>query len=160
MTFSVKPLLQPDSSGMCGQAVVAMAANVTLDEATAAVGVSTLREAGTDVEDLVRGLRKLGMKVGKCSSFYRRKGKLTRLPEFAVMSVVDNKTMWGHWVLLLNGVVHDPGIGYPLPIQVYESMVIERAFSRRYRRTQDAGKRVRAYWGDVIPILSYPKENL
>jgi hypothetical protein len=159
MNFGITSLLQPGETGMCGQAVVAMAAGVSLEAATTAIGVSTLREAGTDSTDIVRGLRVLKMKPGKCTSYYRRKGKLKRLPAFAVLSVVDNKTTWGHWVLLKDGFIHDPGIGWPLPIHIYEGMIIERAFSRRYRRVRDAGKRVRAYWGDVIPILHNPKEK-
>lgn len=150
---------QPDESGMCGQAVVAMAAGVSLDAATNAVGVSVMRTVGTHYTDLVRGLRRLGVKVGRYVDYTYRKKALVRVPNFAILSIVDGSA-WGHWVLVKDGVVYDPGIGWPLPFWVYETMVVERAYSRRFRAKGHKHKNVRAYWGEVIPIVSRPARKL
>jgi hypothetical protein len=146
-------VFQPDSTGMCGEACVAMAAGVTLDEAVRAVGSSVLRQPGTDDRDLIRGLRKLGVKLGPYTNYEDRKSRIVQMPDFAIMSVVDDKTKWGHWVVVKDGVVYDPGIGWPMPTWVYESIVIERAFSRRFMTKGHKHKSVKAYWGEVIPIV-------
>lgn len=152
----VQALLQPHLSSMCGQVCVAMAVGCSLEEAAAAVGRSVLRDEGTHETDLIRALKKLGMKVGAFVDLCPRKGrtkKLILLPKFAIMGIGDRKTRWGHWVLLRDGVVYDPGIGYPLPVHIYELFIIERAYSRRYPKGRHAHKRVRALWVDYIPIL-------
>lgn len=131
---------------MCGQTCAAIAAGVDLNEATVAVGVTTLRGPGTDTSELTRGLRRLGIKVGDPYPFKNR------FPKFAIVAIDDNKTQWGHWVVIHEGFVYDPGIGYPLPLYVYEDIVIYRAYSRRYLKSKDAHKRVRAKWTTVIPI--------
>lgn len=148
----VKPLLQPDASGLCGQTCVAMAAGVTIDEAFNAVGVSGIGQRGTEPSDLVRGLRRLGVRVGEPRPFPQ-----VRLPRCGIAAINDNKTSWGHWVFLKNGLVYDPGFGYPLPVRVYEMLAIEMAFSRRYERSRDASKRVKACWGTFVPVYSRRK---
>lgn len=159
MSYNVTPLFQPDGTGMCGQTVVAMAANVSLAEAAAAVGVSTLRQAGTDANDLVRGLRALGLKTGKWVNYLNRTKRLKVLPKFAVISITDNKSKWGHWVLVKDGYVFDPALGWPMPVYVYELAVIEGAYSRNFTAKHLRRRGVQARWEEVIPILSYPKEK-
>jgi hypothetical protein len=151
----IVPLFQPDQTGLCGQTVVAMAAGISIDEAVVAVGVSSIMdEGGTYATDLIRGLRKLGVKVGVTRTYPRRpsRRKLRILPKRAILSIADG-TRWGHWVLYWDGFVYDPGIGWPIPIRVYETSIVERAYSRCYDRPQDAAKQVIAYWNEVIPIL-------
>lgn len=159
MTFTVTPQLQPDGSGMCGQVCVQMAAGVTLAEASAAVGVSALREAGTTADDLVRGLKALGLKTGKWVNYCNRAKRMKRLPKFAIISITDNKSKWGHWVLVKDGFVFDPALGWPMPVHVYELAVIEGAYSRTFRPHHLKHRNVHARWEEVIPILSYPKEK-
>jgi len=159
MTFSVKPLLQPDETGMCGQTCVAMAAGVSLAEASAACGVSVLRVAGTDADDLTRGLRALGLKVGKYVNYLNRKTRLKHLPKFAILSITDTASRWGHWVLLKDGYVFDPAFGWPMPVHVYELAIIEGTYSRKFRGPGHQRRNVKARWEEVIPILSYPKEK-
>jgi hypothetical protein len=151
---TLKPLLQPDQTGMCGQTCVAMAAGVSIEEASSAIGMSVLGSHGTEASDLARGLRKLGMAVGEAGPF----PKTHRVPRFAIVAIDDNKTSWGHWVLLHEGFVYDPGIGWPLPVHVYEEFIVRGAYSRRYRRARDAGKRVKAKWGTYLPIYGWRKK--
>lgn len=147
------PLFQPDKTGLCGQTCIAMVAGVTIDEAVQVVRVTSVGDPGTSTEQVIAGLKNFGFRLGKVKSYIKKKKKLEVLPEFAIMSVVDNRTEWGHWVVLKDGFVYDPGIGWPLPVRIYENMLIERAFSRRFSRTRDKHKNVKAYWGEVIPLL-------
>lgn len=151
---NIRPMLQPDGTGLCGQVCVAMVANVSLAEAVTACGTRTLRSSsvGTTTQEVMRGLRKLKVRFGEYRPFPERK-----LPNFAIAEVCDNKTQWGHWVVLKEGFVYDPGIGWPIPVHVYEDSIIERAYSRRYKRTRDAGKRVKGKWGTHIPIYGRSK---
>jgi hypothetical protein len=158
MTPTLKHVLQPGDTGICGQACVAIIAGVSLHEAVVACGVSTTQESdtgGTMVADLARGLRKLGVQVGKPRRFPKPvRGRAFMLPRFALAGIADGKTSWGHWVVIApDGFIYDPGIDVPLPWHIYEDFVIERAYSRRYKRAQDAGKRLKAKWDDYIPIL-------
>jgi hypothetical protein len=149
----LRPLLQPDMSGTCGQTCVAMVAGVSLDEAFHAVGSTDLRMEGTVPEDIVRGLRKLGWYVGDYQVHGYKKKKLLRLPEFALLCLERTNDRWAHWVVIKGGFVYDPGIGYPLPVRVFEQSILELAYSRVYKRPQDASRRKMAYYAGVLPIL-------
>jgi hypothetical protein len=156
----MRALLQPDQTELCGQASVAMVAGVSLDEAIKACGNSCLGNLGSTIEEIKRGLSSLGISYGRAIPGFRKiKGRNvpTRIiPKFAIASVDDNSTRWAHMVVILDGQVYDPGIGTPLPLRVYENFIIERAFSRRYKRPRDGHKRVKARWGYFLPILSIP----
>lgn len=158
MSFRVTPLLQPDETGMCGQTVVAMAADVSLTEAANAVGVTVLKVEGTTSDDLTRGLRALGLRVGQYINYRNRRKRLRRLPSFAIMCV-SNRSTWAHWVLLKDGFVFDPALGWPMPVHVYELVAVEGAYSRRYRKKSEKRRNVIAMWEGVLPILSYPGDK-
>lgn len=152
------PMLQPDQTGMCGQTCVAMIAGCTLPEAALACGTSVLNNEGSSTASLVRGLRRLGVKVGKPYTYKGRKRRVVDWPSFALMSVANNKTNWAHAVVLKDGWVYDPGIGWPLPAHVYEMVIVEMAYSRRFRAKHLKKRAVKAYWSEVIPIVAVPKE--
>ena len=146
------PLLQPDGTPMCGQTCVAMVAGVSLIEASTAIGVSVMKFDGTNADHLIRGLKRLNIKVGRWVDYSTRKKRMVDIPPFAIMSIVNTKNAWGHWVVVKDGFVYDPGIGYPLPVHIFEAFIIERAYSRRFTSAKDKHKSVRAYWGEAIPI--------
>jgi hypothetical protein len=152
----IHPLLQPHDSGVCGQTCVAMAAGVSIDAAVAAVGVSSSNdEGGTFADDMVRGLQKLGVKCGQPTEYGRRGSKrLRQLPERAIMGIDGYQQ---HWVLLWDGFVYDPGIGWPLPVRAYEGFILDMAYSRPHRPPKkNKSRSVRSYWDTAIPIEKPP----
>lgn len=146
MNRRIRAIVQPPETGMCGQACVAMAAGCSLEEAAHAVGLTVIKEPGTLAPDLVKGLRRLGMRVGVCKT-YAYKKQVSLMPNFAILKIIDEQ-LWSHWVLLKGGYIYDPGIGHPIPLWVFESFIIERCYSRGH-----ADKTVNVWWGQVIPIL-------
>jgi hypothetical protein len=148
----VIPLLQPDQTGTCGQTSVLMAVNslgipANLEDAIFACGVSSLcHDGGLFTKDIVRGLNVLGVKTGvPYGGTVRRRCRT--IPKRAI-GIVANRLNWAHAVLLWDGFVYDPGIGYALPLRVYEDFLIQRAF-----RWLVGNRIVRAYWKTFIPIL-------
>jgi len=148
---------QPDGTSMCGQACVATVVGCSLREAVAAIGITTMWDTATSHEDLISGLHKLGIETGKYIDYARRKRHLINLPDFAIMGIDDKSNDWGHWVVLKNGWVLDPGYNWHFPVHIYEEAIIGGAFSRRFSKKRDARKENLAYWGEVIPIIGRKK---
>ena len=159
----MRALLQPDDTGLCAQTCVAMVANVTVEKAHAACGNTALYKAGSSGDEVKRGLKALGVRYGATVPGYRTQGRqrvLTRnIPKFCIAYICDNKTKWSHAVVIKDGFVFDPGIGWPLPLWVYETYVIERADSRQYRLATHKRKNVKAFWDQFLPILKAPTSN-
>jgi len=115
-----------------------MIAGVCLDRAVEACGVTTAKEAGTFSADLFRGLRNLGVRYGRSVSGRRRE-----IPSFALGVIENDRTDWAHAVVVKDGFVYDPAIGERISLWVYETFVINGAYS----------KRAQARWQKFIPIL-------
>lgn len=105
----MKIVLQPEGSGLCGQACVAMAASVSLKRAIKAVGHSR----GTDTKDLVFALSKLGV---PCSGrLVRISRKRPNIPPRAIIhiNVTNEQRDDSHWMLNWDGKIIDPGARWP-----------------------------------------------
>lgn len=98
---------QPPGSGSCGQACVAMAAGVTIEEAVRVIG----KDGDTGAGDLVRGLRALGVTCKRLPVYSR-----LRLDQYAILGIVylDNDRT-GHWMLLWDGTIYDPAVKVQSP---------------------------------------------
>ena len=159
----MRALLQPDDTGLCAQTCVAMVANVSIEKAHAACGNTALYEAGSMLHEVKRGLRALGVRHGATISGFVHRGRkkvATRdIPKFCIAFVSDNKTAWSHAVVIKDGFVFDPAIGWPIPLWVYESFIIERAYARRFRRRAHRHKNVKAFWDQFLPILKAPTSD-
>ena len=156
----MRALLQPDDTGMCAQTCVAMVANVTIEQAHTACGNTSLYKAGSSHAEVKRGLKALGVRYGETVPGYRTQGgkkmATSTIPKFCIAYVCDNKTTWAHAVVIKDGFVYDPGIGWPIPLWVYESYIIERSYSRRYRGLAHKKRAVKAFWDQFLPILEAP----
>lgn len=99
---------QPPSSSLCGQSVVAMVLEVTLDESIALFGKS----GKTCTRDLITVLRSRGV---TCDSRLTVKRCGRELPRRCVLSLHARPRSiakgWGHWALLWDGTVYDPADG-------------------------------------------------
>lgn len=143
----MRALLQPDDSGLCAQTSVAMVADVTLEQAVAACGsVSTCD--GLDLEQIRRGLAALGVTTGKLLT-----GKNMKVPRFAVASVSDG-TAWSHAVVVRDGFVYDPAVGYPLPFWVFERFFLHGAYAR-CARVRSRHRSFAANWDWFLPVLGH-----
>ncbi len=109
----MKLVLQPEKSGMCGQACVAMAAGVSLKRAIEAVGHSR----STSTDDVVFGLRSFGV---MCADKLVRISRKKPMPSPRAMIVIHRpaveherrKPKW-HWILSWDGTIYDPGGRWP-----------------------------------------------
>jgi hypothetical protein len=112
----MKPLFQPPGSRLCGQACIAMIAEVSLVQACAAVGHSH----STRTREIVRALRTFSI---DCADRLQRISKQTRypardpLPKRCLVNVVWDKPNGGyhrHWIVRWDGQFYnsDPGDGY------------------------------------------------
>lgn len=116
----MKLIRQPEESSLCGQACVAMAAGVTLEEAIEAVGHR--RKRGTLTREVVAGLRSFGL---KCADRARKVSRIRPVfPKRAVLALrkpkpnPDGKKNYEsgnwHWLLVWDGEVYDPsGLTWP-----------------------------------------------
>jgi len=105
---------QPEGSGLCGQACIAMAAGVSLDRACEVVGHR--KERGTTTREVVRALRTLGV---PCADRLRRVSRARpHLPKRAIVAIHRppeenrHRGQW-HWMLAWDGVIYDPGASWP-----------------------------------------------
>ena len=96
--MSMRLLLQPKGSNLCGQTCVAMIAGISLEEAILAVGKRGL----TTTKDIAQALRKLGF--GCADRVTRYNG---RLGSELCLCVVESK----HWVVYKDGLFYDPAFG-------------------------------------------------
>lgn len=95
---------------MCGQCCVAMVADVVYPAACEAVGARVgIHSAGTHTRDIIRGLRKLGV---RCADRARRVSRVKpALPRRAIVSIRDATR--AHWMVTWDGVMYDPGGRWP-----------------------------------------------
>lgn len=101
-------VMQPPCSVLCGQTCIAIIAQVSLDEAIAAVG----HERAASAADLCDALWKLGYATSELISYRAN----VWLPELAlikayVMPPPGHKT-WVHWIAWCEGKTYDPECPY------------------------------------------------
>jgi hypothetical protein len=108
-------VLQPEGSSLCGQACVAMAAGVSLEAATKAVGHG--KERGTYTREIIAALRALNI---SCADRCRRIGRVKSFLPPRGLIVISRPKKEGrrrrslfHWMLVWDGVVYDPGGCWP-----------------------------------------------
>lgn len=95
---------QPKDSNLCGQAVVAMLADISLSEAIAQMGGKS-----THTKDIVDALRCHGFKVPD----RRRPSHGKPLPNNCVVFArVPFRKSVGHWMLMWGGRLYDPAEHY------------------------------------------------
>src|ERR1035437_8529670 len=108
---------QPDGSSLCGQACVAMVADVSLAEAVQLIGKRG--HSGTRTRDLVKALRSLGVgcadklkRVSRVRPVYPRRAILA-VAKYAWVSDGTREQRKCHWMVTWDGVVYDPGGRWP-----------------------------------------------
>jgi hypothetical protein len=104
----MKHVRQPEGSSLCGQACIAMAADVSLDRAVEAVGHSKPR--GTYTSEVIAALRLLG--VG-CADRLRRVSRQKPVLPARAMLHINNDGGRSHWMLTWDGVIYDPEDRWP-----------------------------------------------
>ena len=116
---------QPPGSSLCGHACVATVLGITLDRAVALIG----HKHGTKAKELGAVLRALGV---SCDLVRTRKTKNAMIPMRALCALsAPGKRRRFHWVLLWDGIVHDPEFAWPMSAATYMSCYddFEEAFS-------------------------------
>jgi hypothetical protein len=155
-------VLQPDDTTVCAASSVAMIAGVDLNEAVRVCGITTLA-GGTLVREIRRGLNALGVRIGKTKTGYWYRGKKmhrTRdIPPFCLAVINRVKDDFCHAVVIKDGFVYDPGINYPLPLQVYEELVLCCVYGFARKRKNGLIRRVGARWASFIPVLEVPNRS-
>lgn len=102
----MKHVSQPPGSSLCGQACVAMIANITLEESIAIFG----KRGETETRELVAVLRKLGISCG--DKLIRMKKGIDPPPCCIMVLHFEGVPMrhW-HWVVYHKGWYYDPAEG-------------------------------------------------
>ena len=112
----IELILQPPGSSLCGQACVAMAAGISLEESIKVFG----HKHTTRTIEISRALNAVGI---QCPS--RRLKRLTDRPQWITRAII--KEIYGpirkrksHWVLLWDGHIYDPD-PHGVPGSMYSS---------------------------------------
>jgi hypothetical protein len=139
---TLKVITQPPTSGTCGPASIAMISGCSLDQAIAAMGTSSSSTAGASDRDMRTALVRLGIKVAPWLKAARR----VHIPDFCLATIEDSRVRsFGHAVAILDGLVYDPGVGWPMPLRVYEDHLMPTY-----------GHKSHVSWDRFLPILSEP----
>lgn len=96
---------QPPGSALCGQAVLAMAGQVSLDRAIEVIG----HDGATTTKEIVGGLRTLG--IGCANRLKVCKRNMPVFPKRCVVAMRNKQETRWHWVLMWDGQLYDPGSG-------------------------------------------------
>jgi len=98
---SIKYVKEP-TGYLCGQSVIAMLVNVSVDEAIDVIG----HDRGTSTAEIDEALTYYGIKHGKTRKKYNAD---TILPEICILSL--QLPGYGHWSLYYKGTYYDPEFG-------------------------------------------------
>jgi hypothetical protein len=112
----MKLVQQPEGSNLCGQAVVAMLLNLSLEEACELMG----KRGKTTSKDLVQALCKGGVGVGQKRIPLRGNPPPLFSIVFARYSQGGNV---GHWMLFWNGRLLDPSAHYETRDKIVTSYI-------------------------------------
>lgn len=102
----MKLVMQPSGSYLCGQACVAMIAEISLDDSISVFG----KHGETPTRDVIAALRKLRI---SCGNKLTRMKKGISLPPCCILVLHFDGVpihIW-HWVVYYNGLYYDPGEG-------------------------------------------------
>jgi len=135
------PLTQPDGSGTCTTTAIAMIAGCTIDQSIAASALSQPSK-GTYNHEATRALRHLGVKYGRWTRNRRN------IPKFCLCTLENNRGTWMHSVAVLDGLVYDPLIGWPIPVRVYSDFILDS-----YSKNKGVGP---VQWHEFLPIKTPP----
>jgi hypothetical protein len=103
----VKHIKQPKNSGLCGQACVAMALNITLDEACKLVGHS--KRKGTKTKDLIRAINESPYSIKTPDKRLRRIKKNGWISKRAIVKEkIGAFVLIWHWVYKDGCNIYDP----------------------------------------------------
>lgn len=120
--LSVKHVLQPLGSRLCGQACLAMLLGITLADAVDRIG----HRKATKTKELLRVLREEGYEPEG-----RLKWKKAGPPKTGtlLLSIRRPPLNWKHWAVMEDGVIYDPvyGVG-PYPLAFWEENVRATSF--------------------------------
>jgi len=110
----MRHIQQPEGSNLCGQAVVAMLGNMTIDEAIELLGT----KGRTTTKVIVEAVRALGF---KCGDRLKRFSKYRGIPEFCIINVGFDKPRGSHWVIWdgKDQLFYDPSFAYPVDAEIY-----------------------------------------
>ncbi len=100
----MKLIYQPEGSSLCGQACVAMLANVSLEKSVATFG----KRGGTTTKEVVAALKALGVRCG--NELLRTKNN-AMTPVCIVKLHFDWDKIHTHWTIYNRGIFYDPAIG-------------------------------------------------
>ncbi len=101
---------QPEGSRLCGQACIAMIANISIGEAINLIGHSH----GTHTKEIIQALKTLGIPC-EVNRLTVRRGK--DWPERAVVKIPHPEGSGWHWVVLDGFCVYDPQRTSLLPVE-------------------------------------------
>lgn len=105
--MTIRHIVQPVDSSLCGQCCIAMAAGISLSEAIKTVG----HKRGTRTKEVVAALRALGINCEE--KLVRISRKKPVLPKRAILAIGNHKRKRYHWMLSWDGELFDPGDSWP-----------------------------------------------
>lgn len=114
--YQLNYVSQPEKSWLCGQACVAMLADITLTKSIAIFG----KRSGTTTKDVIKALRSLGVNCGDKLISLKKQSKSP-----VCMVVLHDNTKNTHWTVYCNGLYYDPAAGIG---NVYPEIVRETSF--------------------------------
>ena len=118
---TVRHVLQPDDSRVCGQVAVAVITGKTLEEVCVVVG----HRKSTKTRDLIAALKELkrdcaGSRCIPTRSFFDEK-EGTFLAQVRGTCITDVKCNW-HWAAVHGGLVYDGNEEGPVPLRLYQHL--------------------------------------
>ena len=114
--MNIKKLMQPKGTNQCGQTIVAMLGNITIEEAVKIMG----KTGCTRTKDVIQALEKIGLKAG--SDRLLRIPKNWIKPELCIVHIGFGKHWKKHWTLWngQEGCFYDPAIKTKIIEPFYE----------------------------------------
>ena len=114
----ITPLKQKGET--CGQTCIAMLSGITEEESVSIVGV----KGGTHGTHLISGLKKLNIRCSERSvrfvGFLPKIGILRIKSSGGKVHQTNTKAIWrGHWVLIYENAIYDPGYGASTILKTY-----------------------------------------
>jgi len=102
-------ILQPDGSALCGQCCIAMAAGVSLRTVVNVCGESP---EGMGTDEVRRGLLHFGIPTARRMHPVKDRGLGRMNTGRAILHTKQSGAKCGHWSLLWDGAILDPGGPY------------------------------------------------
>ena len=115
--MEIAKLMQPKGSNLCGQAIIAMLGNITIQQAKKIMG----KQGCTRTKDVLQALGKIGLKAG--SDRLLRIPKNWSKPRLCVVHIGFGHHWKKHWILWIGdeNCFYDPAIKSKMIETFYES---------------------------------------